>query len=107
MSALAKGSSATRRRARRLAQLDKELRTREAAAPQAEKHYRESVQVKRQAEVKAQENQRWLAEAVARKAAAETAEQRAREVIKSSEEAGREGARRTGPCQSAAVAKPV
>lgn len=72
----------------RLAQLDTELQAREAAVPQAEKLYREAAELKRQADVQAQDNHRVLAEAQNRKAAAETAEQRAREVIKSSEEAG-------------------
>jgi hypothetical protein len=71
----------------RLAQLDKELREREAAVPQAEKLYGEGVELKRQADAQAQDIQRSLAEAQARKAAAEKAEQRANEEIKSSEQA--------------------
>jgi hypothetical protein len=71
----------------RLAQLDKELRERQAAVEQAEKLYREGVELKRQAEAQARENQRSLAEAQSRKAAAEKAEQKAREEIKSNEQA--------------------
>ena len=70
----------------RLAQLDKELRERQAAVEQAEKLHREGVELKRQAEAQAQENQRSLAEAQSRAAAAETAEQKAQEARKSNEQ---------------------
>ena len=47
----------------RLAQLDKDLRERETVVQQAEKLHREGVELKRQADAQAQENQRTLQEA--------------------------------------------
>jgi flagellar biosynthesis GTPase FlhF len=71
----------------RLAQLDKDLRERQTVVQRDEKLYREGVELKLQAEAQAQENQRGLAEAQSRKAAAEKAERRASEEIKSNEQA--------------------
>jgi hypothetical protein len=65
--------------AARLAQLDNDLRHRQAAIEQAEKLYRDSAEIKRQADAQAHEIQRAMADAQSREAAAEKAELKARE----------------------------
>src|SRR3974390_2019867 len=73
--------------ATRLAQLERDLREREARGQQADKLTAEQTELKRQADTQAQANQRSVAEAQTRKAAAEAAERKAAEALKNQEQA--------------------